>query len=166
MEPWMPIDPKGTILSFNLSGKGIGVLQTVAIEGSPHTIRAEGHPAFGGKDSAPSPLDYALAALASCNQVTAFIVARDHGIALRAFEIDVHAELDNSVLVFGAGGNPNFSTVTLDVRVETGASDEEFTKLASEIERRCPLTQLYVRSGVKVVNKWRNQPLTGQAAAA
>ncbi|SKA35666.1 Uncharacterized OsmC-related protein [Enhydrobacter aerosaccus] len=152
----MPLHPKGSILPFHLHGKGHGVLQTVNIEGSPHAIRAEGHPAFGGKESAPSPLDYALGSLASCNQVTTFIVARDLGISIGSFSIDLRAELDNSVLVFGAEGNPNFSSVTLDVVVETDASDAAFSKLASEVERRCPLTQLYARSGVKVTNNWHN----------
>lgn len=159
----MPLDPKGSILPFHLHGKGEGVLQTVTIEGSSHTIRAEGHPAFGGKDSAPSPLDYALGALASCNQVTTFIVARDLGIAIGSFEIDLRAKLDNSVLVFGAEGNPNFSAVALHVTVETDASDAAFDKLASEVERRCPLTQLYARSGVDVTNAWRNRPLAKAA---
>lgn len=155
----MPLHPKGSILSFHLQGKGGGVLQNVNIEGSPHVIRAEGHPAFGGKDSAPSPLDYALGALASCNQVTTFIVARDVGVALGRFSVDVRAELDNSVLVFGAEGNPNFSSITLDVAVETDADEAAFARLASEVERRCPLTQLYVRSGVRVINNWRHLQL-------
>lgn len=155
----MPLHPKGSILSFHLHGKGSGVLQNVDIEGSSHVIRAEGHPAFGGKDSAPSPLDYALGALASCNQVTTFIVARDLGIALGSFSIDLRAELDNSVLVFGAQGNPSFASIVLDVAVETDADEADFERLAGEVERRCPLTQLYARSGVRVTNNWLNLQL-------
>ena len=159
----MPLHSKGSILPFHLQGKGRGVLQNVEIAGSAHTIRAEGHPAFGGKDSAPSPLDYALGALASCNQVTTFIVARDLGIGVGNFAIDLKAELDNSVLVFAAEGNPNFSAVTLDVTVETDADDEAFATLAREVERRCPLTQLYARSGVRVTNNWHNRQLVAAA---
>jgi uncharacterized OsmC-like protein len=152
----VPLHEKGSILSFHLHGSGSGVLQNVNVEGSAHAIRAEGHPAFGGKNSAPSPLDYALGALASCNQVTTFIVARDLGVAWGSFSVDLRAELDNSVLVFGAEGNPNFSSITLDVAIETDADDATFERLASEVERRCPLTQLYARSGVTVINNWRN----------
>ena len=70
-----PIHPKGEIIHFKQHGKGSGVLQTIDIEGSQHEIRVEGHPAFGGKDSAPSPLDYVLGAFASCQQVTSKIVS-------------------------------------------------------------------------------------------
>jgi uncharacterized OsmC-like protein len=162
----MPLHENGTVLPFHLHGEGTGVLQTVSIDGSPHAIRAEGHPAFGGTESAPSPLDYSLAALASCNQVTAFIVARELGITLDRFTVDVHAELDNSVLVFGADGDPNFSTLTLDVRTATDATAEDFARLAAEVERRCPLTQLFVRSGVTVTNNWTNAPLDADLPAA
>lgn len=153
----MPIHPKGSILAFRLRGHGQGVLQTIEIEGSRHTVRAEGHPAFGGSDSAPSPLDYVLSALASCTQVTTFIVSRDLGIDVGEFSIDLRADLDNSVLVFGADGNANFTSVTLDIVLETDADAGAFSKLTSEIERRCPLTQLYTRSGVAITNNWTNR---------
>jgi putative redox protein len=155
----MPIHPNGSILAFRLRGKGRGVLQTIEIEGSRHTVRAEGHQAFGGTDSAPSPLDYVLSGLASCTQVTTFIVSRDLGVDIGEFSIDLRAELDNSVLVLGAEGNSNFSSVTLDIVLETDADAAAFSKLTNEIERRCPLTQLYIRSGLAITNNWTNRGL-------
>lgn len=158
--------PEGSILRFHLRGRGAGVLQAVSIENSQHAIRIEGHPSLGGRDSAPSPLDFALASLAACNQVTSVIVARQLGVELGAFDIDVRAELDNSVLVYGVDGESNFSRLTLEVAVETDADEATFRKLASEVERRCPLTRLYVSSGVAVTAAWRNEPLAVAAPAA
>jgi putative redox protein len=63
------------------------------------------YPAFGGDDAAPRPLCYALAALSSCNQVTAAVVAQDLGISLGAWSFDVGADLDTAVLVEGARGD-------------------------------------------------------------
>lgn len=40
-----------------------GVAQTVRIGDSAHEIRVDAVPAYGGNDTAPSPIDYALAAL-------------------------------------------------------------------------------------------------------
>jgi uncharacterized OsmC-like protein len=59
---------ESTLAPFALLGSGEGVKQTVAIEGSPLSFAAEGRRAFGGTDSAPSPLDFALGALTSCTQ--------------------------------------------------------------------------------------------------
>lgn len=155
----MPLHDKGSVLEFDLKGEGRGVLQEVSIAGSEHTVRAEGHPAFGGTDSAPSPLDYALAAVVSCNQVTARIVALGEEIEIGEFHGRVEAALDNSVLVFGADGNPNFSSLKLTVEVETALDDAAFERFVAEVNRRCPLTQLFVRSGVDVTTDWTNKAL-------
>ncbi|MCU1419728.1 MAG: osmotically inducible protein OsmC [Mycetocola sp.] len=149
---------------FDLRGTGEGVLQTATIAGSDHTISAEGHPAFGGTDSAPSPLDLALGALISCNQVTAKIVALGQGITLGTFEGTIKSTLDNSVLVFGAEGNANFSTADISVTIETDLEDEAFDTFVAEVARRCPMTQLFERSGVKVTNNWVNKKLVPVAA--
>jgi putative redox protein len=155
----MPQHPKGSILPFDLRGSGTGVLQEVSIAGSDHTIRAEGHAAFGGTDSAPSPLDLVLGAYVSCNQVTSAIVAIGQGIELGRFEGRVEAEFDNSVLVFGAEGDGTFSRLTLTVELETGLDDAAFEAFVAEVARRCPLTQLFERAGVEITNVWTNRVL-------
>lgn len=153
----MPLHDKGTVLTYELRGEGRGVLQEIAISGSEHTVRSEGPSAFGGTDSAPSPLDYALAALVSCNQVTSKIVALGRGVELGTFDGHVEATWDNSVLVFGAEGNSNFSSVHLTVEIETDLDDEAFNAFADEVTRRCPITQLFVRAGVDVTSSWTNK---------
>lgn len=155
----MTAHEKGKILTFDLHSTGTGVLAEVAIEGSPHAIVAEGHPAFGGTDSASSPLDQVLGAFVACNQVTSAIVAQGQGIELGQFSGRVEAELDNSVLVYGAEGNPNFSRVALTVELETHLDDAAFDVFVAEVTRRCPLTQLFVRSGVEVTTDWKNRVL-------
>ncbi len=71
------------LVTFRLTGKGNGVAQTIQEDGSTHVIQTDAHPAFGGGDTAPSPLSYALAPSMSCTQVTSQIVARDRGSARR-----------------------------------------------------------------------------------
>jgi putative redox protein len=139
---------------FRLSGEGAGVAQTIHEHGTPHVIETDAHPNFGGKDSAPSPLAYALAALTSCTQVTSQIVAKDHDLKLGRFKVDVDARLDPTVLATGAEGVSNFTDLLLTVAIETDASPEAFQHFGAEVERRCPVTQLFRRSGVKVSTSW------------
>jgi len=142
------------LVTFRLTGSGTGVAQTIHEEGSPHVIHADAHPAFGGADSAPSPLAYALAALTSCTQVTSQIVARDLGLTLGHFTVAVDAKLDPTVLATGAEGVSNFTRLSLDVTIETDAEPALFERFAGEVERRCPVSQLYRRSGVAVTSNW------------
>jgi uncharacterized OsmC-like protein len=149
------IQPKTTVATFKLHSSGTGVAQTVQVEGSKHTIQVDAAPAFGGKDEYPSPIAYALSALVSCSQVTAQLVAKDWGITLRHFQFDIQADLDTAILVGGATeGNPNFQTVVINAVVATDISDERFEQLRLETERRCPIYQLFSKSGINLVNHW------------
>lgn len=152
---------KGIRIPFLLSGKGTGVKQQLQISGSTHQIDVVGHRIFGGDDSAPSPLDYALAALVSCTQVTSQIIAsQDPTVKLGEWAINLTSHLDNGVLVFAEDGISNFSDVHLDISVETNLDDEKFATFVSEVERRCPITQLFRGSGVKFSSIWKKLELS------
>ena len=153
----MSVKPKSSVVPFALTGTGSGVAQSVDAGG--HTFTTDAYPAFGGNDNAPSPLFYALAALSSCNQVAASLVAADLGIALGRWSFDVVGDLDTAVLVDGADGNANFDKVTVRATVETDADASQFEQLVSETERRCPVTQLYKRSGLEFDNVWTKADL-------
>jgi uncharacterized OsmC-like protein len=140
--------------TFKLHGVGSGVAQRITLEGSANTIRTDAAPAFGGKDENPSPVAYVLAAVTSCTQVTAQLVARDLGVKLHRFEFDLVGDLDTAVLVGGAPGVGHFERVQIRALVETDASPEQFERLRSETERRCPVFQLYKQSGIALDTQW------------
>ena len=145
---------KTSVVPFVVTATGRGVAQELVTAGKGHQFSTDAYPAFGGRDEAPSPLFYALGALTSCNQVTASLVAKDLGIALGDFHFEVQGDLDTAVLVQGADGNANFDKVVVTARVESDATPEQFAEFVSETERRCPVSQLFVRSGLEFVNSW------------
>jgi uncharacterized OsmC-like protein len=152
--------PKETLATFTVSSTGTGVAQTVRPGGSTHEIRVDAAPAFGGHDSAPSPISYALAAFVSCSQVTAQIVAKDLGLRLESFAFELSADLDTAVLVGGShDADANFERVVVAGTIRTDATPEQFAALKAETERRCPVYQLFARSGVDVVTNWRAEPI-------
>ncbi|WP_211348852.1 OsmC family protein [Nocardioides litoris] len=152
----MTTTPKQTV-PFAVTASGTGVAQSV--EAGGHRFETDALPAFGGQDAAPSPLYYALAALTSCHQVTGSLVAKDLGITLGAWSIDAVGDLDPSVIAGGAEGNANFDRVTVRVRVETDADEETFARFADETARRCPVTQLFTRSGLGFDSDWTRSSL-------
>ncbi|KAH6649313.1 OsmC/Ohr family [Chaetomium tenue] len=147
-------------LPVRVSGTGTGTVQHLSVPGKAYTFTADTYPLLGGGDSAPSPVVYSLASLSSCNQVTGHVVARDHGIALGKWAVEVEADLPTAVLVKGAAeGNPNWEGVRLKVRVQTDAEGERWERFVSEVERRCPITRLFRLSGVKWESEWVNEKL-------
>ncbi|KAK5655109.1 hypothetical protein OQA88_6008 [Cercophora sp. LCS_1] len=146
-------------LPVNITGSGTGTIQKVAIPGKPYTFTADTYTVLGGLDSAPSPVSYSLASLSTCNQVTGSLVAKDLGIKLGEWKVDVEGILPTDVLVQGKEGNANWEKVTLVAKVQTDADEAGFQKFVDEVERRCPITQLFQRSGVEWVSKWENVKL-------
>jgi putative redox protein len=154
------IKPKESVISFVLHATGTGVAQTLTTEGGvTHVFQTDVYPAFGGSDTAPSSMFYALGALTSCNQFTASLVANDLGIQLGEWTFDVQGDLNIAVLVGGAEGNANLDQVQMHATVQTDATPEQFATLVSETERRCPVTQLFQRSGLKFINNWTRADL-------
>jgi len=150
-----------SVVPFVVDASGTGVAQHLVVQGDAgHEFDTDAYPAFGGKDEAPSPLFFALGSLTSCNQVTANLVAKDLGITLGKFTFRIQGDLDTAVLVKGVEGNSNFDTVTVEATVETDATGDAFDHFVSEVERRCPVTQLFVRSGTGFVNTWTRADLT------
>ncbi|KAI8674611.1 hypothetical protein NCS57_00359700 [Fusarium keratoplasticum] len=147
-------------LPVQISGQGSGTIQSISVKDKPYTFSADTYTVIGGTDSHPSPVAYALASLTSCNQVTGSLVAKDHGIKLGKWHVTAHGQLPTAVLVGGQQGNPNWESVALTVRVQSDAKDDdEFQHFVSEVERRCPITQLFKLSGVQYTSEWVNEAL-------
>lgn len=148
------------IVPFTVTGSGTGVAQSLTVAGDhAHTFESDTYPAFGGADAAPSPLAYTLGALTSCNQISAQLVAKDLGVTLGEFSFSARGDFDPSVFVGGAEGNANFDAVTVEASVQTDADEETFATFVSELERRCPVTQLFKRSGLEYTSSWSALPL-------
>ncbi|OLR95139.1 OsmC family protein [Actinokineospora bangkokensis] len=145
------------LITFAVSGEGTGVAQTVAVSGAEYTIQTDAYPAFGGQDAHPSPLAYALAALSSCNQVTAQVVAKELGITIEHVHIDVAADFNPTTMTTGQHreGETTFQNLRVDAVVTTDATDEQVATLGAETARRCPVTELFRLAGVAITNDWR-----------
>ncbi|MGQ7297134.1 OsmC family protein [Quadrisphaera sp. KR29] len=152
--------PVKQTVPFVLDAEGTGVAQRLVVAGEhEHVFTADTYPSFGGQDAAPSPLSYLLGALTSCNQVTGSLVASGLGIAVGTWSFRIQGDLDPSVIAGGAEGNANFERVTVQVTVQTDASEEVFETFQAETERRCPVTQMFQRSGLAYSSSWHRAPL-------
>ncbi|OLM30538.1 hypothetical protein Ae717Ps2_1433c [Pseudonocardia sp. Ae717_Ps2] len=144
------------LVTFAVSGQGTGVAQTVAVDGADYVIETDAYPAFGGKDEHPSPLAYTLASLSSCNQVTSSIVAKELGITIEHVRFDVAADFNPTTMTTGThrDGETTFQNLRIDAVITTGGTDEQVAQLASETERRCPVSQLFALAGVSITSTW------------
>ncbi|KAF5649658.1 hypothetical protein F52700_554 [Fusarium sp. NRRL 52700] len=150
---------RSKLLPVQICTNGSGYIQTISVKDKPYTFSTDAPKVIGGQESHPSPIAYTLASLSSCNQVTGALVAKDQGLKLGKWRVLVEGQLPTAVFVGGEQGNPNWESVDLEVSVQTSADDAAFQHFVAEVERRCPIAQLFKRSGVTYKSKWVNEPL-------
>lgn len=118
-------------------------------------IRVRNHPAIlsdepscrGGQDRGPSPLEFILAGLCACTNVsTARMAAK---MRFRFEELETHAEgtLDTRGRRGLADVPVHYSKVRLQVRIRTDESDARLGRLATLVARYCPVDSL-IRAAV------------------
>lgn len=98
-------------------------------------------PELGGRDGAPSPLEYILAAHGGCLSYMTFFIGKEMGIDVKGTEIDVKATLDPAKF---AGKNrevrAGYQTIDVTIKVDADATPEQLDRLREEVEARCPVS--------------------------
>ncbi len=98
-------------------------------------------PELGGSDAGPNPVEYVLAALAGCLNVTAHLVAREHKIRVEALTIDIEGNLNPArLLKQPTDDRAGYKAIFVTIHAKTDAEDTALAKWADEIERRCPVS--------------------------
>ncbi len=132
-----------TSAQFSVSSEGKeGLHRAVSIRG--FSVEVDEPPALGGKDKAPNPAEYALAALATCQEITYRLHADALGIPLNDVSVKLEGELDLRGF-FGAarGVRPGFQRITGSVSFDSTASDDELARLKQVVDAHCPVLDLF-----------------------
>ena len=98
-------------------------------------------PEFGGRNGAPGPLDFILAAHAGCLNYMTYFIANQLGIPVSGTEITVKGSLDTAKLL-GTDRNvrAGYQSLEVVINIKSTASADQIAKLKSEVEARCPVS--------------------------
>ena len=96
---------------------------------------------LGGKNGAPSPLDFILAAHGGCLNFMTFYIANEMGIPVESTEITVAGKLDpgkfsGSDLSARAG----YHSLDVSITIKSSASENDVERLKAAVEERCPVS--------------------------
>ena len=105
------------------------------------TIIVDEPPELGGSDGGPNPVEYVLAALAGCINVTAHLIARELKISLQGLSIEIAGDLNPAKLLNQpTQDRAGYKSVRVVVQAKTDADAETLAKWQDEIEKRCPVS--------------------------
>ena len=116
----------------------------VTLAARDHAIEVDEPPVLGGGDAHANPVEYALAALASCQAITYRFWAAKLGIELEGLEIAAEGDLDLHGF-FGLDGEtrPGFTGIRLDVTPRGPEPPQRYRELADAVDAHCPVLDLF-----------------------
>ncbi|MMZ57982.1 OsmC-like protein [compost metagenome] len=109
---------------------------------------------LGGTDTGPNPMEYVVAALNGCKGVMIPLIAQELGFTFTGIEFETTGIIDTRGLMGEEGVSPHFQKIRFQVNIQTEESEEKIEQLKQEVERRCPVFNLFKDAGIKVDVKW------------
>jgi putative redox protein len=99
--------------------------------------------ALGGSDTAPNPVEYALAALAACQEITYRLHADALGIPLDRVSVTIEGDLDLRGF-FGVDHavRPGFTSIHGTVELDSPAPPADLERLKAHVDAHCPVLDL------------------------
>ena len=126
-------------LIFSISGKSV---TPTRFEGKVRqfSIAVDEPENFGGKDSAPTPVEYILAGYAGCLNVVVNLIAKEMNIAIQHLEINITGNI-NPEKLFGVSDKERagFRSLNIQLDIKSDASKEMLQKLLNQVKERCPV---------------------------
>ncbi len=132
-------DPDRALATFKAESRLIEGFRC-AVEARQFQFSADEPEALGGTDTAPNPVEYLLAALATCQEITYRLYADALGIPLESVSVSLEGDIDlRGFLDVDDGVPPGFTAIRGTVTVDSSADDEALAKLRRIVNRHCPV---------------------------
>ena len=139
-------DPAQATAVFTGVGRGRDAVATeLSVRG--HDVVVDEPPSLGGEDEAANPVEFALAALISCQVVTYRFWAAELGVTVDDVQIQAEGDLDvRGFFGLQDGVRPGFGDVRLEVRLTGPESPERYAELHRVVDEHCPVLDLFANA--------------------
>lgn len=141
------------MMTFQIKAQSEGM--KVEAEAGNHALVMDEGSQMGGKDAGPNPLQTTLSALASCENVTAHIAAKEMDFDLQGIEFEISGKFDPKGFMGDPNVRPYFQTVTVNAKVTTSESEERLKELQEKVEARCPVYTMMKAADVDLQDEWK-----------
>ncbi len=134
--------PDQAAVRFSVSSRGKhGLHREVRVR--DFSLAVDEPPALGGTDKAPNPVEYALAALATCQEITYRLHADALGIPVNDVSVTLEGEIDLRGFFNAAEGvRPGFLWIEGKVSFDSPATPEQLATLKQTVDAHCPVLDL------------------------
>jgi putative redox protein len=134
--------PDAALATFRVDSRQVRGLRSDATIRS-FEVGVDEPPTLGGADTAPNPVEYALLALASCQEITYRLHADHLGIPLDSVAVSLEGDLDLRGF-FGVDHDvrPGFREIRGTVTLQSPAPAADLERLRAHVDAHCPVLDL------------------------
>ncbi len=100
-----------------------------------------------------------MASLIGCTNVISKRIAHKMGIELGEMDIQLSAKFDRRGTMLEEEIDVPFSEVTMDIEIDTDATEEQINMLKIDLAKFCPIAKVLRGSGVNIIENWIINPL-------
>ena len=94
---------------------------------------------LGGTDKGMNPVEALLCALGSCQCIVAAAFAKQQGINLQEFWVELEGDLDTNGFMGKSDVRPGFQEIRFKMHIKSDSPEEKVKEFAKFIEKRCPV---------------------------
>jgi len=135
-----------------------GAKSVIALK-SGHVLVADEPPGFaggtGGQNAGPTPTGFLVAAFAADIPVVLQRIAKSRGLQLDSIDARVMIAWNpRAIAGLDKTAEPTPFEAVSDITIKTNATPDELEALKADYLRRCPLYNLFRKSGCRMVENW------------
>ncbi len=133
--------------TFKVSQHLAGVTEVHGTTGTGHRVVVDEPPSLGGGNVGATPLEYALAALGSCQLITYRLWAAKLGVRVDTLSVEVEGDLDVRGF-FGLDPNvrPGFGAVRVRVHLRGPETPARYAELQRTVDAHCPVFDAFTKA--------------------
>ena len=136
-------DPRLAAVRFAADCELVGVTE-VDVRLHDRVVKADQPPVLGGNDVGPKPVEFALAALGSCQAMTYRFWSEKLGIHIDNLTVDVQGDLDvQGIFGLRDGVRPGFGNVSVTVHINGPETLERYEELRQAVNDHCPVLDVF-----------------------
>jgi uncharacterized OsmC-like protein len=151
-------NPDHAIATFSVDSRQVeGLRSETKIR--QFNVTVDEPPNLGGTDTGPNPVEFVLAALATCQEITYRAYATALGIPLESVSVTLEGSLDlRGFFAVKDGVRAGFNDLRGVVNLKSSAPDAELAKLKDVVDGHCPVLDI-LRAPVPVDPGWKPSEL-------
>jgi len=134
--------PQQAAASFEVRSRQLDGLRS-AVSVRDFEIAVDEPAALGGADTAPNPVEYVLAALASCQEITYRLYADALGIPLDGVSVEVEGDIDlRGFFAVSPEVRAGYQEIVATVTLDSPAPAEDLERLKETVDAHCPVLDI------------------------